>query len=83
MNAYQCTLFLSRISLDTYLSFLKHLNETGQIEEANKVLWRASKAVADNDAFAQRHSEMLEGRWTEPSFGIIELDVDMDVDMAS
>ncbi|KAF9283302.1 U3 snoRNP protein [Mortierella alpina] len=70
---------------DTYLSFLKYLNETNQIEEANKVLWRASKAVADNDAFAQRHSEMLEGRWTEPSFGIIELDVDMDmdVDMAS
>ncbi|KAF9962103.1 U3 snoRNP protein [Modicella reniformis] len=66
---------------DTYLSFLKYLNETSQIEAANKVLWRASKAVADNDAFSQRYSDMLEGRWTEPSFGITELDLDLDMSM--
>ncbi|KAG0370910.1 U3 small nucleolar RNA-associated protein 6-domain-containing protein [Gamsiella multidivaricata] len=65
---------------DTYLSFLKYLNETGQIEEANKVLWRAGKAVADKDAFSQRYNEMLEGRWTEPSFGAAELDLDMGMD---
>ncbi|KAG0325842.1 U3 snoRNP protein [Dissophora globulifera] len=65
---------------ETYLSYLKYLNETGQIEASNKVLWKASKAVADNDAFSQRVSEMLEGRWTEPSFGSTELDLDTDMD---
>ncbi|KAG0216542.1 U3 snoRNP protein [Mortierella sp. GBA30] len=67
---------------DTYLSYLRYLQETGQIEAANKVMWRAGKAVADNDAFSQRYSEMLEGRWTEPSFGASELDLDMDVEMS-
>ncbi|KAF9429964.1 U3 snoRNP protein [Podila epigama] len=51
---------------DTYLSFLNYLNETGQIEEANKVLWRASKAVEDNDTFSQRYREMLERGWNKP-----------------
>ncbi|KAF8928593.1 U3 small nucleolar RNA-associated protein 6-domain-containing protein [Dissophora ornata] len=66
---------------DTYLSCMKYLNETGQIEAANKVMWRAGKVVADKDAFSQRYREMLEGGWVEPSFGITELDLDMDVDM--
>ncbi|KAF9179363.1 U3 snoRNP protein [Haplosporangium sp. Z 11] len=66
---------------DTFLSFLKYLNETGQIAEANKVLWKASKAVANNDDFSQRYSEMLEGRWVEPEFGNTELSLDMDVDV--
>ncbi|KAF8964000.1 U3 snoRNP protein [Entomortierella lignicola] len=64
---------------DTYLSFLKYLNETGQIEMANKVLWRASKAVADKDAFSQSYSEMLEGKWIEPTFGPAALDLDTDM----
>ncbi|KAF9114901.1 U3 snoRNP protein [Mortierella sp. AM989] len=65
---------------DTYLSFLKYLNETGQIEMANKVLWRASKAVADNDAFSQLYNEMLDGKWIEPTFGVTELDLDTEMD---
>jgi hypothetical protein len=65
---------------DTYLSFLKHLNETGQIEAANKVMWRAGKAVENSDTFSQRYSELLEGQWVEPSFGVTKLELDMDVD---
>ncbi|KAI1319436.1 U3 snoRNP protein [Mortierella claussenii] len=66
---------------DTYLSFLKFLNETGQIESANRVLWRAGKVVADKDSFSQSYRDMLEGKWSEPSFGVTELDLDRDVDM--
>lgn len=66
--------------IDTYLSFLKYLNDTRQIEAANKVLWKASKVVADNDAFSQRYSDMLEGRWIEPPFEVLELDLDQDME---
>ncbi|KAF9916500.1 U3 snoRNP protein [Lobosporangium transversale] len=65
---------------DIYLSFLKFLNETGQVEMANKVLWRAGKAAADSDAFSQRYREMLEGKWSEPSYLAAELDLDMEMD---
>ena len=71
--------FLFRF-IDIYLSFLKFLNETGQIEAANKVMWRAGKAVENSDAFSQRYSELLEGQWVEPSFGVTKLELDMDVD---
>jgi hypothetical protein len=63
------------------LSFLKYLNDTKQIEAANKVLWKARKVVADYDAFSQRYNSMLEGRWTEPSFGVMKLDQDQDAGM--
>ncbi|KAG0348325.1 U3 snoRNP protein [Podila minutissima] len=66
---------------DTYLSYLNYLNQTAQIEEANKVLWRASKAVEDNDAFSQRYREMMERGWVEPTLATSGLDMDMDVDM--
>ncbi|KAK3815275.1 MAG: U3 small nucleolar RNA-associated protein 6-domain-containing protein [Benniella sp.] len=66
---------------DTYLSFLKYLNDTKQIETANKVLWKARKVVTDYDAFSQRYNSMLEGRWTEPSFGVMKLDQDQDAGM--
>lgn len=75
-------LFSFDIILDTYLSYLNYLNQTAQIEEANKVLWRASKAVEDNDAFSQRYREMLERGWVEPTLATsgLDMDVDMDVD---
>jgi len=66
---------------DTYLSFLKYLNDTKQIEAANKVLWRANKAVADKDAFSQRYQGLLEGKWREPTFGAVELEADMNMDV--
>ncbi|KAG0048132.1 U3 snoRNP protein [Gryganskiella cystojenkinii] len=66
---------------DTYLSYLRYLNETKQIAAANKVLWRANRSVTDKDAFAQRYSEVLDGTWKEPSFGIVDLDIDMDMEV--
>lgn len=45
------------------------------------MLWRASKAVEDNDAFSQRYREMLERGWVEPTLATSGLDMDMDVDM--
>ncbi|KAG0343041.1 U3 snoRNP protein [Podila humilis] len=67
---------------DTYLSYLNYLTQTTQIEEANKVLWRASKVVEDNDAFSQRYREMLERGWVEPTMATSGLDMDttMEVD---
>lgn len=45
------------------------------------MLWRASKAVEDNDAFSQRYREMMERGWVEPTLATSGLDMDMDVDM--
>ncbi|KAF9164975.1 U3 snoRNP protein [Actinomortierella ambigua] len=61
---------------DIHLSHLKYLNDTHQIEKANSAIWRASKAVADSDAFTQRYRDMLEGRWEEPKFEAMDLEVD-------
>lgn len=55
------------------------MHEQGQIEEANKVLWRANKAIADKDAFSQLYSEMLEGKWTEPTSRVMPLDLDSEM----
>ncbi|KAF9146480.1 U3 snoRNP protein [Mortierella sp. GBA39] len=77
---YEKAIHTNEKNEDIYLSFLKFLNETGQIEVANKVMWRAGKAVENSDAFSQRYSELLEGQWVEPSFGVTKLELDMDVD---
>ncbi|KAG0230058.1 U3 snoRNP protein [Actinomortierella wolfii] len=63
---------------DIHLSHLKYLNDTHQIEKANNALWRATKCVTDSDAFTQRYREMLEGKWEEPKYEAMDLEVDYD-----
>ncbi|KAF9419542.1 U3 snoRNP protein [Entomortierella beljakovae] len=80
VKLYEKAIQINEKNEDTYLSFLKYLNETGQMEMVNNVLWRANKSVADKDAFSQTYSEMLEGTWTEPYVGVTALDMDTEMD---